>query len=219
MAPGVKVRMGTRAQPHAGLGVPAYAWSTSPLRRYVDLVNQWQIMACVRHGRTAALAAPFKPKDTELFAIISAFDAAYSAYNGYQASIERYWTLRYVQQQGLTELTATVIKDNLVRADELPLVLGAMGAQGLPRGAHVRVKLGEVDEISLDLFSSVIERLDSPADATAGALAGEEEDLEGGESELAAGPISIALDMEDAQAEAQAPEAVQASQAPSPGAG
>ncbi len=215
MAPGVKVRMGTRAQPHAGLGVPAYAWSTSPLRRYVDLVNQWQIMACVRHGRTAALAAPFKPKDTELFAIISAFDAAYSAYNGYQASIERYWTLRYVQQQGLTELTATVIKDNLVRADELPLVLGAMGAQGLPRGAHVRVKLGEVDEISLDLFSSVIERLDSPADAQAS----DEEDLEGGESELAAGPISIALDMEDAQAEAQAPEAVQASQAPPPGAG
>jgi exoribonuclease-2 len=172
-------------------------------------------MACVRHGRTAALAAPFKPKDTELFAIISAFDAAYSAYNGYQASIERYWTLRYVQQQGLTELTATVIKDNLVRADELPLVLGAMGAQGLPRGAHVRVKLGEVDEISLDLFSSVIERLDSPADAQAG----DEEDLEGGESELAAGPISIALDMEDAQAEAQAPEAVQASQAPPPWAG
>jgi exoribonuclease-2 len=90
-----------------------------------------------------------------------------------------------------------------------------MGAQGLPRGAHVRVKLGEVDEISLDLFSSVIERLDSPADAQAS----DEEDLEGGESELAAGPISIALDMEDAQAEAQAPEAVQASQAPPPWAG
>ncbi|MFT5934090.1 MAG: exoribonuclease-2, partial [Hydrogenophaga sp.] len=63
LAPGVKVRMGTKAQPHAGIGVPAYAWSTSPLRRYVDLVNQWQIIACVRHGKTAALAAPFKPKD------------------------------------------------------------------------------------------------------------------------------------------------------------
>ena len=32
MAPGVKVRMGTKALPHAGIGVPAYAWSTSPLR-------------------------------------------------------------------------------------------------------------------------------------------------------------------------------------------
>jgi exoribonuclease-2 len=52
--------------------MPAWAWRntpgrTSPLRRYVDLVNQWQIMACVRHGRTAALAAPFKPKDARCF--------------------------------------------------------------------------------------------------------------------------------------------------------
>ena len=37
--------MGTRALPHAGIGVPAYAWSTSPLRRYVDLVNQWQTVS------------------------------------------------------------------------------------------------------------------------------------------------------------------------------
>jgi exoribonuclease-2 len=61
LAPGVKVRMGTKALPHAGIGVPCYAWSTSPLRRYTDLVNQWQIIACARHGKTAALAAPFKP--------------------------------------------------------------------------------------------------------------------------------------------------------------
>ena len=45
LAPGVKVRMGTRAAPHAGIGVKCYAWSTSPLRRYTDLVNQWQLVA------------------------------------------------------------------------------------------------------------------------------------------------------------------------------
>ncbi len=94
LAPGVKVRMGTRPAPHAGMGVAQYTWATSPLRRYVDLVNQWQIIACARHGRTAALAAPFKPKDAALFSIISAFDAAYAAYNGFQHGIERYWTLR-----------------------------------------------------------------------------------------------------------------------------
>ncbi|PZU36785.1 MAG: ribonuclease II, partial [Acidovorax sp.] len=92
LAPGVKVRMSTKALPHAGIGVKSYAWATSPLRRYVDLVNQWQIIACARHGKTAALAAPFKPKDAELFSIISSFDAAYSAYNGYQAGMERFWT-------------------------------------------------------------------------------------------------------------------------------
>ncbi|WP_299019076.1 ribonuclease catalytic domain-containing protein, partial [uncultured Tepidimonas sp.] len=72
LAPGIKVRMGTKPLPHAGIGVPCYAWSTSPLRRYTDLVNQWQLIACARHGATAALAAPFKPKDAALMAIISA---------------------------------------------------------------------------------------------------------------------------------------------------
>lgn len=194
LAPGVKVRMGTKALPHAGLGVKSYAWSTSPLRRYTDLVNQWQIIACARHGRTAALAAPFKPKDAELFSIISGFDAAYSAYNGFQAGIERYWTLKYLQQNNITELTATAFKDNLVRADELPLVLPAVGAQGLPRGAKVRVKLGEIDEITLDISGTVTERLDVETDESPDPL-GEED----GESEMAAGPISIAVDVNEPQ--------------------
>ncbi len=197
LAPGVKVRMGTKALPHAGLGVPAYAWSTSPLRRYTDLVNQWQIIACVRHGRTAALAAPFKPKDAELFSIISCFDAAYSAYNGFQSGIERYWTLKYLQQNNITELTATAFKDNLVRADTLPLVLPALGAQGLPRGAKVRVKLGAIDEITLDISGAVIERLDAVADDSAPAEPDAGQDEQDEDDGMAAGPISIAVDVNE----------------------
>jgi exoribonuclease II len=190
LAPGVKVRMGTKALPHAGIGVKSYAWSTSPLRRYTDLVNQWQIIACARHGKTAALAAPFKPKDAELFSIISSFDAAYSAYNGYQGAMERFWTLQYLRQNSIAELECTVFKDNMVRADTLPLVLPVMGAQGLARGARVRVKLGETDLITLDITGTVVERLDTPSDETASA--GDEPD-----DEEVAGPIAIAVDVNE----------------------
>ena len=195
LLPGVKVRMGTKALPHAGIGVPSYAWSTSPLRRYTDLVNQWQIIACARHGKTAALVAPFKPKDADLFSIISGFDAAYSAYNGFQGAIERFWTLKYMQQQGITELVATLFKENMVRADDFPLVLPVLGAKDLPRGAKVRVKLGEADEVSLDITGTVFERLDSPSAVAdqAGDEGNEEADEEGGH--LAAGPISIDMTM------------------------
>ena len=196
LLPGVKVRMGTKALPHAGIGVKSYAWATSPLRRYVDLVNQWQIIACARHGKTAALAAPFKPKDAELFSIISAFDAAYSAYNGYQGGMERFWTLKYLQQNNITELTATTFKEGpagsfLVRADDLPLVLPVLGAQGLARGARVRVRLGAIDEITLDVSGTVIEQLDVVPAASADDTSEEDED------EVAAGPIAIAVDMDE----------------------
>ena len=197
MAPGVKVRMGTKALPHAGLGVKSYAWSTSPLRRYTDLVNQWQIIAAARHGRTAALAAPFKPKDAELFSIISGFDAAYSAYNGYQAGMERFWTLKYLEQQRIRELIGTVVREGLVRADDIPLVLQVMGGNELPRGAKVRVQLGEIDEITLDVKGTVVERLDVEDEAE---VAQEET-----EDEPEAGPITIAVDVTEAGSDNSTP--------------
>ncbi len=196
LAPGVKVRMGTKALPHAGIGVPSYAWSTSPLRRYTDLVNQWQIIACARHGATAALAAPFKPKDAELFSIISAFDAAYSGYNGVQSGMERFWTLRHLQQQGITELDAALVKEAaggawLVRAETLPLVFTVMGAQGLPRGAKVRVKLGDIDLMALDVSGTVTARLDSEAPAETGNDEAEDEEIDN------AGPLQIAVELDE----------------------
>jgi exoribonuclease-2 len=188
--------MGTKALPHAGIGVKSYAWSTSPLRRYTDLVNQWQIIACVRYGSTAALAAPFKPKDAALFSIISSFDAAYSAYNGYQGAMERFWTLKYLQQNAVLELECSVFKENMVRADTLPLVLPVMGAQGLPRGARVRVRLGEMDLMRLDIHGTVIERIDVPA--TQGSVPEGDAADDAQDDDEIAGPIAIAVDVNEA---------------------
>jgi exoribonuclease-2 len=198
LQPGVKVRMGTKALPHAGIGVPSYAWSTSPLRRYTDLVNQWQIIACAKHGSTAALAAPFKPKDVELFSIISAFDAAYGAYNAYQNGMERFWTLQYLKQHHITELSATVFKvfpgqPPMARADDLPLVLPVLGGGELPRGARVQLRLGEIDDISLDISGHLLHILeaDEPSSAEVTEMADDEEDS-------AAGPIALAMDVNEA---------------------
>jgi len=206
MAPGVKVRMGTKAAPHAGMGVAQYTWATSPLRRYVDLVNQWQIIACARHGRTAALAAPFKPKDAALFSIISSFDEAYTAYNGFQSGIERYWTLQYLAQHGLQDIDASVMKEGLVRCDDLPLVFRAVGAERLPRGAHVRVRINGTDLLTLDVHASVLQRLDDEPGAETSDSAADETD------DAAAGPLTLAIDVqgeapEDEPAVASAPAA------------
>ncbi len=199
LVPGVKVRMGTKALPHAGIGVPSYAWSTSPLRRYTDLVNQWQIIACVKHGKTAPLAAPFKPKDADLFSIISNFEATYSAYNQYQNGMERFWTLKYIQQQGLTELTATVFKEGMVRADDIPLVLPVMGTANLPKNARVRVKLGAIDEITLDVSGTVIERLDTTETTSNDSGTENPVDDDQDEDMMGAVAITIAVDVETEQ--------------------
>ncbi len=193
LSPGIKVRMGTKALPHAGIGVASYAWSTSPLRRYTDLVNQWQIICCIKNGQTAPLVAPFKPKDADLFSIISNFEVTYAEYNHYQNGMERYWTLKYIQQQKINDLTATVLKENTVRTDGIPLVLQVTGASTLAKGTKVRIKLGAIDEITLNVTATVIEKLTDFA-LTDPELSESETDPEDDIS--ASGAVSIALTIE-----------------------
>ena len=137
--------------------------------------------------------APFKPKDTALFAIISGFDAAYTAYNGFQSGIERYWTLKYLQQNSVQELNASVMKDGLVRADDLPLVLRATGCESLPRNAQVRVRITGCDLLTLDVHGQLLVRLDNDAtDATP-----ETESDDNDETAASAGGLTLAIDLQD----------------------
>jgi exoribonuclease II len=157
----MQVRMVTHAAPHQGLGVDQYAWSTSPLRRYTDLVNQWQILACAQSGVTAPLVAPFKPRDAGLFAIVSAFDAAYAAYNDFQTNMERYWCLRWLGQQRGTEqslqLDAVVLKDEVLRLVEIPLIIRLPGMPQVARGAQVRLDILRWDEVDLSIEARLLE--------------------------------------------------------------
>ena len=200
LAPGVKVRMGTRPAVHAGMGVAQYTWASSPLRRYVDLVNQWQIIACARHGRTAALAAPFKPKDAALLSIISGFDAAYASYNDFQNTIERYWTLRWLQQNGVGELDAAVMKDGLVRAESLPLVFRLPGTESLPRGARVRARVAGIDLLTLELHATLLARIEA-----AGAAPDATQEPEAEDESPDAGALRLAIELEAPSAEPAEP--------------
>jgi exoribonuclease-2 len=198
----LRTRMSTRAAPHQGLGVAQYAWCTSPLRRYTDLLNQGQLIAAARHGRTALLAAPYKPKDAQLFAVVSAFEDAYQAYAEFQRGMERYWTLRYLAQQGIERCDAAVLREGLVRVDGLPLVLPALGAAELARGTRVRVQFGAADLVTLELPCRVVERLheDAAASSTdaaqADAAAGDDDD-----AVALAGGLQLEVDQAEAPAE------------------
>jgi exoribonuclease-2 len=172
----MQVRMLTHAAPHQGLGVDQYAWSSSPLRRYTDLVNQWQILACVEHGVTAPLAAPFKPRDADLFAIVSAFDSAYTAYADFQSTMERYWCLRWLAQEQARIVEAVVLKDEVLRLAEIPLVLRMPGVPQLARGTPVKLELIRWDEVDLTVEARLLEVLTGSAE-----VALEEEGEEGEE--------------------------------------
>lgn len=141
---GGKVHMSTAALPHEGLGVSHYAWSSSPLRRYVDLVNQWQLTALLS-GREP----PFAANDAELLAALRDFELTYAAYNEFQNSMEYYWCLRWLRQQQLAQVDAEVLRDNLVRLDRIPLVTRVPSLPELPAGTKVVLEVGAIDLIDV----------------------------------------------------------------------
>ncbi len=178
----MQVRMVTHAAPHQGLGVDQYAWSTSPLRRYTDLVNQWQILACAEHGVTAPLVAPFKPRDASLFAIVSAFDAAYAAYGDFQSNMERYWCLRWLGQEEARQVDAVVLKDEILRLVDIPLVIKLPGMPSVARGAQVKLDILRWDEVDLTIEARLLEIAAQP-EVAADAELDYEDEAEGAEAE------------------------------------
>jgi len=143
---GGKVKMSTRPGEHQGLGLTHYLWSSSPLRRYSDLVNQRQLLAVV-----AGEAPPYGENDAELFAALADFEVTYSQYAEFQDRMEQYWCLRWLAQENVTETTASVIRDNLVRFDRLPWVQRLADLPPQPPATGIRVAIARVDLLNATL--------------------------------------------------------------------
>ncbi len=149
---GGKVKMSTVAAPHQGLGVAQYMWSSSPLRRYVDMVNQRQIIAMLREQD-----APYPKNDTALYATLRDFDTMYTIYNEFQRNMERYWCLRWLQQEHIEQIEAVVLRENLVKMTDIPLVFRAPSLpEQLPAGTRVELAVTAIDLLDLSLQTRYI---------------------------------------------------------------
>lgn len=155
---GGKVKMSTVAAPHQGLGVAQYMWSSSPLRRYVDMVNQRQIIAMLRDGEPA-----YPKNDTALYAAMRDFDTMYGIYNDFQRHMERYWCLRWLLQEKIEQVEAVVLRENLVKLTGIPLIFRAPSLPELPPGTRVRLAIGDIDLIDLDVQTRFIEAIQEAA--------------------------------------------------------
>lgn len=153
-----RTRMQTTPGPHEGLGVEFYAWCTSPLRRYADLVNQWQLIAMIRDGVTAKMTAPFSPKDSELMGIAADFETVYLQYGEHQSRMERYWCLRWLSQQGLPlQVDVRHLKEGMARVEPIPLHLPIPELAGHPRLTRAKIEIMEIDFLDLSAKARVLD--------------------------------------------------------------
>jgi exoribonuclease-2 len=161
-----KVRLSVHPEPHEGLGLRCYAWMSSPLRRYVDLVNQWQLVAALQGRR-----APFGRSSEALLSTLRAFELTYARYDEHQRAMETYWSLRWLIQENIRELEGTVLRENLVRFDGLPLVVRVPSMPDVASGGRVRLAVKSIDLVERVIDCTYRETLPGSAPALAEAAA------------------------------------------------
>jgi exoribonuclease-2 len=154
-----KVKMSTVPAPHQGLGVAQYLWSSSPLRRYVDFINQRQIISLLSEETPA-----YTKNDTALFTVMRDFDSAYTLYNDFQRNMERYWCLRWLLQENIKQVEAVVLRENLVKLVAIPLIGRIPSLPETPPNTRVLLEIGEIDLLDLNFnarFISAVEEIAS----------------------------------------------------------
>jgi exoribonuclease-2 len=139
-----KVRMSTSPAPHQSLGVSQYAWISSPMRRYVDFINQRQLVALLRGEEP-----PYTRESESLHMFMRNFESTYEVYGDFQRSMERYWCLRWLLQENVVTTGAQVLKENLVKLDRLPLVARVASLPELPPETAVEIEISNIDLLEL----------------------------------------------------------------------
>jgi exoribonuclease-2 len=79
------------------------------------------------------------------------FESAYEAYGEFQRGMERYWCLRWLLQENVSTVEAMVLRDNLCRFDELPLVMRVASLPALASGTPVVLDVSDIDLFELTL--------------------------------------------------------------------
>ena len=154
----LRTRMQTTPGPHEGLGLDYYAWCTSPLRRYSDLVNQWQLIALAKHGVTAKMVAPFPPRDATLMGIAADFESCYQTYGEYQDRLEKYWCLQWISQDGESKnVYVRHLKEGMSRLELIPLHLPIPELASQPRMTRAEVVVADIDLLQLSAAVRVLE--------------------------------------------------------------
>jgi exoribonuclease-2 len=94
---------------------------------------------------------------------VQGFDDTYTAYADHQRRMEYFWCLRWLKQENRRHVPASVIKDDLVRLEEIPLILHVPGLGVHARGTRVMLEVVSTDELTVEASCRLLHVIDAPS--------------------------------------------------------
>jgi exoribonuclease-2 len=71
--------------------------------------------------------------------------------------MERFWCLRWLSQENAKHVDAVVLKDEVLRLVDIPLIIKSPGMPQLARGTQVKLDLIRWDEVDLTVEARLLE--------------------------------------------------------------
>jgi len=141
--PGQRPRLSLYPEFHAGVGLDCYVQASSPIRRYMDLVLQRQLLSALAQPPSSA----YQPE--ELLTVLAAAETAETEGRELERKAKRYWLLRYLKQHTFdSPLEATVLRDGASAELDAYAVRGALrGAPNVASRARILVRIGRIDPL------------------------------------------------------------------------
>ncbi|HVC45142.1 MAG TPA: ribonuclease catalytic domain-containing protein [Candidatus Binataceae bacterium] len=129
---------------HAGIGLEYYAQLSSPLRRYMDLVLQRQLLAAFT-GREGVSA--YQAED--LLGVMANAEAAEAEGKELERRAKRFWILRYLERTAIGRpLEAIALRDGASAELDAYAVRGTLhGAPNLSSQSRIFVQIARIEPI------------------------------------------------------------------------
>jgi exoribonuclease II len=139
----LRPRLSLYPEYHAGIGLDYYTQVSSPIRRYMDLVLQRQLLAALSNGASP----PYEAE--ELLAVLATAENVEAEGKELERRARRYWTLRYLELKALNRpLKATVLRDGASAELDDYAVRGSLhGAPHVPSRAPILVEIARVEPV------------------------------------------------------------------------
>jgi exoribonuclease II len=148
-------RLSLHPEFHAGVGLEYYAQVSSPIRRYMDLVLQRQLLAALAEPPTLAYQAD------ELLTVLANAEAAEAEGKELERHAKRYWILRYLERNALgLPLEAIALRDGASAELDAYAIRGSLhGAPNLTSQSRIMVRIARVEPLrgwlTLDYLGTV----------------------------------------------------------------
>jgi exoribonuclease-2 len=140
---------------HTGVGLDCYSQLSSPIRRYMDLVLQRQLVSALTDRRGTV----YQPD--ELLALLANAENTESEGRELERRAKRYWLLLYLQQELRDRpLEAIALRGGNAAELEPYAIRGSLhGAPNVPTHARILVRIGRVEPmrgwLTLDYLSTL----------------------------------------------------------------